>query len=463
VDWVLGEEALLEQTRTDVSLDSSERVALETFLNAGGALFISGSEIAWDLDYHGHDRDFYRGLLRARYAEDDAGTYQVTPVFGSIFDGMDGFGFDAPGEYDADYPDILSPHGGSTEALRYAGGAEGSAAVQHEAGCQRVVNFGFPFETILPARRSDVMNRVMGFLDECLFVVPETVISSPAHEDSYRGVPAFQGSAFSSRGIQRVDVSLRREEDGAYWDGASWTSAPWQVAAGTTEWSFTMPVTLSAGAYTGRAQAWDTAAISDATPAEVSFTIVADSVYLPLAVRAFAFQGPSCEDLIANGGFEVDAAWEIVSTAYLAGYSTDHARTGERGMRVGIPPDEAGGGVTTYSSISQTISLPAVCTATLRYWVYPVYEDLDDGDLQYVWLVDEDGSKPILLRLREDDREWKQHEVDLSQFAGRTVHLRFSVKNDGDDLVAATYLDDVRVEVCGDSRRHIALGEEGGR
>jgi len=449
VDWVLGEEALLQQTNTDVSLDVSERAALAGFLDGDGALFISGSEIAWDLDYHGHGRDFYQGCLRAAYAGDDADTYQVAPVYGSIFDGLGGFGFDAPGEYDPDYPDIVTPLNGSTEALQYDGGAGGTAAVQYAAGCQRVVNLGFPFETITPAARPDVMSRVMDFLDECLETRPETAIDSPVDGRSYGEVPPFDGSASSSSGLEWVDVSLRRGEDGAYWDGVGWGATPWHVASGTHQWSFTMPVSLTVGAYTARARAWDTELVSDTTPAEVSFSIVSRGVYLPLVLRGYTGPAPGCNDLIVNGGFENSDVWEIVDTAYLAGYTTDQAHTGARSMRVGIPPDSSGVVSVTYSSISQTLSVPAGYTATLRYWTYPICQDPAGEDLQYVWLVDGGGETRYLTPLVcENLHAWDERELDLTPYAGQTVSLRFSVKNDGDDRVATTYLDDVRVEVC---------------
>ena len=41
-------------------------------------------------------------------------------------------------------------------------------------------------------------------------------------------------------------------------------------------------------------------------------------------------------DVVANGGFEIDSAWEIPGTAYPARYSTAQARNGSRSMQVGI-------------------------------------------------------------------------------------------------------------------------------
>jgi len=173
VDWMLGEESAPDQT-----LDAVERNLLTDFLQGDGALFLSGTEVGWHLDLMGADPAFYHDVLRSGYAGDDAGTYQVAPLAGSIFEGLALFRFDAPGMYDADYPDQLVPVNGSTAALVYQGGAGGMAAVQYEDGCQRLVYFGFPFETIWPQQRPLVMERVLGFLGEC-WMQPRQVVFLP--------------------------------------------------------------------------------------------------------------------------------------------------------------------------------------------------------------------------------------------------------------------------------------------
>ncbi|MGQ9467385.1 MAG: golvesin C-terminal-like domain-containing protein [Anaerolineae bacterium] len=163
VDWILGEESAPDQT-----LDPTERALLQAYLENGGALFLSGTEVGWHLDAMGADPDFYHNTLQAQYIADDAGTYVVTPTEGSIFSGMPPFRFDAPGMYDPDYPDVISPTTGAVAALAYVGGTGGTAAVQYADGCRRLVYFAFPFETIEPSARPAVMARVMDFLDECL-------------------------------------------------------------------------------------------------------------------------------------------------------------------------------------------------------------------------------------------------------------------------------------------------------
>ena len=280
VDWILGEESAPDET-----LSGTEQARLETFLDGGGALFISGTEVGWDLDLFGTagDRAFYNGYLRADYAGDDAGTYLVAPSPGSIFEGLDPFRFDAPGMYDADYPDQLTPVSSSMAALAYQGGAGGAAAVQYADGCQRLVYFGFPFETIWPEQRAAVMGRVLDFLDECL-ALPRTTIRSPTDGGWYVATPPLEGLASGSYAVDKVEVTVCRDSDGLCWDSAAWVSgATWLEATGTTEWVYPLP-SLELGGYEIQARAWDSQGRVDPVPASASFR-VAHGVFLPLVTR----------------------------------------------------------------------------------------------------------------------------------------------------------------------------------
>lgn len=269
VDWILGEESSIDET-----LDSAERTLLESFLASGGALFLSGAEVGWHLDYLGADPAFYNVVLRADYAGDDAETYVVTPTVDSIFEGLGSFRFDAPGMYDADYPDQISPINGSVAALTYQGGAGGTAAVQYANSCERLVYFGFPFETIGSDQRPSVMARVLDFLDECLVLPTDTGINTPAYDSAHNTVPAFAGTAKAySATLQRVDVQIERASDSRYWTGSDWvTGTTWLTATGTDAWSYTLPTSLADSDYVLRARAWTTDGYSDTSPAEVVFT-----------------------------------------------------------------------------------------------------------------------------------------------------------------------------------------------
>jgi len=267
VDWILGEESAPDET-----LDATERALLTDFLGHGGALFLSGAEVGWHLDYMGADPDFYNARLRADYVGDDAETYDVAPAPGSIFEGLAPFRFDTPGMYAADYPDQMTPINGSVAALIYSGGLMGTAAVQYADGCERLVYFGFPFETIRPEARPGVMARVLDFLGVCLPAFVNTRITAPANGSAHNVVPPFEGTAEAFGGaVQWVEVQAERASDGYYWTGSDWMAEmTWVTATGTLTWCYALP-SLSDSDYSLRARAWTTDVV-DLSPAEVVFT-----------------------------------------------------------------------------------------------------------------------------------------------------------------------------------------------
>ncbi len=170
VFWYLGEESTRDET-----FSSAEQGLVRTYANGGGQLFVSGGEVGWDLDRTSgptnDDRQFMADVLRAQYSADDANTYNVVAAGGGIFAGIAGFSFDdgSSGDYDTNFPDVLTTSGtGTTAALNYSGGTGGIAAVQYDgtAGGGKVVYMGFPYETINSASsREQVMGRVLDFLD----------------------------------------------------------------------------------------------------------------------------------------------------------------------------------------------------------------------------------------------------------------------------------------------------------
>lgn len=188
VFWILGEESTADRT-----LESTEQSRVTEYLANGGKLFLSGSEIAWDLDAQNNGRAFYQNMLRAAYVGDDANTYTFAGSTGSIFQGISGRFDDGKVYYDAEYPDVLSPRGGAVAALSYSGGTGGTAGIQYTSGNTRLVMLGFPFETITdPAVRTRMMDAVVSFFEivPCQVLVTETGGSTKVMEggatDAYR-------------------------------------------------------------------------------------------------------------------------------------------------------------------------------------------------------------------------------------------------------------------------------------
>ena len=169
VIWVLGDESTADET-----FSSQEQQLVKAYLEAGGRLFVSGSEIAWDLDQDNsssgstaEDESFLHNYLKADYVADDSKVYQVTGITGSVFEGLKFSYGQQP--YPEDYPDAIKPFAGSLAALKYQG-TDLLAAVQYEGAFGesslpgKLIYLAFPFETIdTEEHRNEVMGRILDF------------------------------------------------------------------------------------------------------------------------------------------------------------------------------------------------------------------------------------------------------------------------------------------------------------
>ncbi|MEY4385145.1 MAG: hypothetical protein RLY20_428, partial [Verrucomicrobiota bacterium] len=175
VVWACGNEST-----ADESFSAAEQTQVATFLAAGGRLFTSGAEIAWDLDRASGpttaDRNFFHNQLHATYSLDSSGVWSFTAAGGSIFAGDANGTFDdgTRGLYLVGFPDVITPTGsGTVAALSYTGGATAGIAYDGSAGGGRVVYWGFPFETITnEPTRTAYMADILGFFRETIPALP---------------------------------------------------------------------------------------------------------------------------------------------------------------------------------------------------------------------------------------------------------------------------------------------------
>jgi spore germination protein YaaH len=169
VDWIAGEEGA-----STSSFDPAEQALLREYLQGFHRLFVSGSEIGYDLVAQGNqaDRDFYRDVLHAEYVVDDAGVYRATGVPNSGFDNLRAaFDNGTHGGYDVDYPDGIRPVGDARLAMTYDGvnpalsGGAGIFWSTVNVNGPMVVYLAFPFEMIYDSgERNALMARVLQFL-----------------------------------------------------------------------------------------------------------------------------------------------------------------------------------------------------------------------------------------------------------------------------------------------------------
>ncbi|NUN68370.1 MAG: T9SS type A sorting domain-containing protein [Bacteroidetes bacterium] len=167
VIWLFGDES-----STDETFGAAEQSAAGAYLKAGGRLFVSGSEVAYDLDRASgpsvSDRDFFNNYLKADYAGDASGSYTVNGT--GLLNGISfSYGDTLQGSpYREDYPDYVTAFGGSTLAASYANGL-GAMTVYNGmftggTSAGSVVLLCVPFETIhSKSSRDAVMTRVLGY------------------------------------------------------------------------------------------------------------------------------------------------------------------------------------------------------------------------------------------------------------------------------------------------------------
>lgn len=185
VDYILGDESTADET-----FSTAEQESIKVFLRNGGKLFVSAAEIAWDLDYRGSaaDKDFIHNFLKCQYVFDapngQAGVYyQAEPIAGGIFDGAGTINFDngTQGTINVRYPDVINGINGGINCLQYSNVTGQFAAVNY-AGVfpggivpGKVVVIGFPFETIYPeSKRNLLLNKVISFFESPVGIKEET-------------------------------------------------------------------------------------------------------------------------------------------------------------------------------------------------------------------------------------------------------------------------------------------------
>ena len=179
VIWISGAEGV-----GTASFNGTEQQLLTAYLAGGGQLFVSGSEIGYDLVAAGTQVDslFYAQTLKAVYLSDaaagsegPAGAFAFLPEAGTIFGGLPAINFDdgTQGSYAVRRADGIAPQTGATLLATYSGittGTPSGAAISYagsfgnSAAIGRLVYLAVGFETIYPASaRDSLMARVANF------------------------------------------------------------------------------------------------------------------------------------------------------------------------------------------------------------------------------------------------------------------------------------------------------------
>lgn len=160
-----------DDSRADESLAAADQFRLQDYLESGGKLFISGSEIGYDFAATtAAENSRYQDLLKARYIGDLSGSNTVSGENNTVFQGLEfQYGqIQSDDNYIEDFPDYLQPNGGSQVALFYGNlriaGIQYTGTYGGSSNIAQLVYLGFTFETINTADdRAALMERVMQY------------------------------------------------------------------------------------------------------------------------------------------------------------------------------------------------------------------------------------------------------------------------------------------------------------
>lgn len=168
VFWISGDES----TRYS-SFTQQEQAIVSAYLQQGGRLFVSGSEIGWDLVEKGttYDQDFFSDFLKAVYQADNSHSYSAQGEAGTPFANLSlHFDDGTHGIYRVGYPDIITPEQGATLAFSYGNGQ--GAAVYYEGLFPggsvpgKLFYLGFPLETVYDeAERIALVGKIVDLFD----------------------------------------------------------------------------------------------------------------------------------------------------------------------------------------------------------------------------------------------------------------------------------------------------------
>jgi hypothetical protein len=159
VIYLLGDESGENQ-----ALSAEEQTSLQSYLQGGGNLIISGSEIGNDLVAMGTEDDqlFYQSILKSEFVSDSAMGLLLTGENGTLFEDYSGEIILPPGAIyksdvlnSADSERILSFEDGSGAGIYYGGIFEGGSSPG------QLAHFSFPVELLSDEDRQDLIERVL--------------------------------------------------------------------------------------------------------------------------------------------------------------------------------------------------------------------------------------------------------------------------------------------------------------
>ncbi|NOZ63310.1 MAG: T9SS type A sorting domain-containing protein, partial [Calditrichaeota bacterium] len=162
--WFTGDEGEADET-----LSPEEQQKLQDFLQQDGRLFLSGANVAWDLDLDSDcystteaDNEFLNSILQADFAGKISAENSVSGIAGVFFDRVN-FSL-TKADLPVDSIDVIAPLQSSTPCL--AIDSTHVVGIQsRDALAGNLIFFSFPFEMIQNSeKRGEVMGKILEYL-----------------------------------------------------------------------------------------------------------------------------------------------------------------------------------------------------------------------------------------------------------------------------------------------------------
>lgn len=161
--------------------------------------------------------------------------------------------------------------------------------------------------------------------------------------------------------------------------------------------------------------------------------------------RITVAQSANCVNLLPNSSLESSSGWNAQSNGGYALFSNHLAHSGTQAAHLA-------GVNNANDTLVTTVQLPTdKASLNLSFWWQVVSEE-ENGDFDGLSvLVTDSTGKPlkslITLGSANATGNWQQSNLDLSEFAGKSVQLKFWAQTDA-TLVTDFYIDDVAVTAC---------------
>ncbi len=223
---------------------------------------------------------------------------------------------------------------------------------------------------------------------------PQTTLTDPADNSTVPnpgGSLELAGSASDDAGVQRVFVAIKDRNSTKWWDGASqsWSTVFQQneatlaaPGAGSTGWTYSVPVPPQGGVYYAQAEAIDADGQHDVSVAQVGFTVSSlgnppeTTITAPVYKQVIAFPGgvrQSFPITITGTASDTTGANRGISTVYLYVKNREHAE-----YYCGAGGCPAQGGATsdwspTYQKVEASLDDPGAASTTWSY-TFPTYD-----------------------------------------------------------------------------------------